>query len=158
MWQSGVQRCESKVAHHLRLSRCPDRKLFLMLDIDNTMLHAAFFQNVPEPHASRLPALLEAEQKLLPEQRTLHHMPHLGMWLKLRPFVRQFLRRVSERYTPYIYTAGTRAYAMEVCHLLDPEGRVFAGQERVVSRVGGSGLTASAAAAHCRLPMSGSSD
>jgi TFIIF-interacting CTD phosphatase-like protein len=33
------------------------------------------------------------------------------MWTKLRPGVREFLRRAAERFELWIYTAGSKAYA-----------------------------------------------
>jgi TFIIF-interacting CTD phosphatase-like protein len=35
----------------------------------------------------------------------------MGMWTKLRPGVRDFLRRAAERFELWIYTAGSRTYA-----------------------------------------------
>lgn len=35
----------------------------------------------------------------------------MGMWTKLRPGVREFLRRAAERFELWIYTAGSKPYA-----------------------------------------------
>lgn len=45
------------------------------------------------------------------ESRDLHRLARVSMWTKLRPGVREFLRRAAERFELWIYTAGSKAYA-----------------------------------------------
>jgi RNA polymerase II C-terminal domain phosphatase-like 3/4 len=45
------------------------------------------------------------------EERDLHRLGRVGMWTKLRPGVRDFLRKAAERFELWIYTAGSKAYA-----------------------------------------------
>jgi RNA polymerase II C-terminal domain phosphatase-like 3/4 len=45
------------------------------------------------------------------EARDLHRLVRLGMWTKLRPGVREFLRRAAAAFELWIYTAGSRSYA-----------------------------------------------
>jgi hypothetical protein len=45
------------------------------------------------------------------ESRDLHRLARVAMWTKLRPGVREFLRRAAERFELWIYTAGSKAYA-----------------------------------------------
>lgn len=45
------------------------------------------------------------------DQQDLHRLVRMGMWTKLRPGVRDFLRRAAERFELWIYTAGSRTYA-----------------------------------------------
>ena len=52
----------------------------------------------------------------------LHHLRHIFMWTKLRPYVHEFLKAASERYELYVYTMGAKAYAKEMVNLLDPTG------------------------------------
>lgn len=45
------------------------------------------------------------------DSRDLHRLARVAMWTKLRPGVREFLRRAAERFELWIYTAGSKAYA-----------------------------------------------
>jgi hypothetical protein len=45
------------------------------------------------------------------ESRDLHRLARVAMWTKLRPGVREFLRRAAERFELWVYTAGSKAYA-----------------------------------------------
>lgn len=49
-----------------------------------------------------------------------------------RPGLPGFLRRIAEIYEMHVYTMGTRAYAIEVCKVIDPDGGLFGG--RILSR------------------------
>lgn len=49
-----------------------------------------------------------------------------------RPGLAGFLEDVAKIYEMHVYTMGTRAYAIEVCKVIDPEGRLFGG--RILSR------------------------
>ncbi|GAA6009999.1 hypothetical protein JCM11491_005822 [Sporobolomyces phaffii] len=57
-----------------------------------------------------------------------------GCWyyVKMRPGLASFLSRISEIYEMHVYTMGTRAYAIEVCKVIDPTGALFGG--RILSR------------------------
>ncbi|GAA5892694.1 protein serine/threonine phosphatase [Sporobolomyces salmoneus] len=57
-----------------------------------------------------------------------------GCWyyIKMRPGLSSFLSRISEIYEMHVYTMGTRAYAIEVCKVIDPTGALFGG--RILSR------------------------
>lgn len=61
------------------------------------------------------------------------HKP-LETWyyVKLRPGLRLFLENISKLYELHIYTMGTRAYALNVARIVDPEGKIFG--SRVLSR------------------------
>lgn len=49
-----------------------------------------------------------------------------------RPGLNDFLKNVSNMYEMHVYTMGTRAYAVEVCKIIDPSGALFGG--RILSR------------------------
>ncbi|GAA6022101.1 hypothetical protein JCM10207_000762 [Rhodosporidiobolus poonsookiae] len=57
-----------------------------------------------------------------------------GCWyyVKMRPGLSDFLKRVASIYEMHVYTMGTRAYAKEVCKVIDPGGGLFGG--RILSR------------------------
>ncbi|GAA5883837.1 hypothetical protein JCM16303_007405 [Sporobolomyces ruberrimus] len=58
----------------------------------------------------------------------------VGCWyyIKMRPGLASFLSRISQVYEMHVYTMGTRAYAIEVCKVIDPTGALFGG--RILSR------------------------
>lgn len=68
------------------------------------------------------------------EEGLLHRLDFLDcpMLVKLRPFVREFLREANKMFDLYVYTMGTRDYAIEVVKLLDPENKYF--PSKVISR------------------------
>jgi RNA polymerase II subunit A-like phosphatase len=57
-----------------------------------------------------------------------------GTWyyVKMRPGLKEFLQVISKLYELHIYTMGTRAYALAVKKIVDPDGKLFG--ERVLSR------------------------
>jgi RNA polymerase II C-terminal domain phosphatase-like 3/4 len=52
----------------------------------------------------------------------------MQMYTKLRPGVREFLRRTAEKFELWIHTNGNLAYASAVIPFLDPTGCLFAGR------------------------------
>ncbi|KAL8095935.1 hypothetical protein AgCh_037061 [Apium graveolens] len=52
--------------------------------------------------------------------------------IKMRPFVREFLEEANKLFEMYIYTMGTRDYALHVADLLDPKSIYFG--SRIISR------------------------
>ncbi len=61
-------------------------------------------------------------------------------YIKLRPGLREFLANISQLYELHIYTMGTRAYAQNIAHIIDPERRIFG--DRILSRDESGSLTA----------------
>ncbi|GAA5963234.1 hypothetical protein JCM21900_006561 [Sporobolomyces salmonicolor] len=68
------------------------------------------------------------------EERAEEEEDEDGCWyyIKMRPGLPDFLRRIAEIYEMHVYTMGTRAYAKEVCKVIDPDGGLFGG--RILSR------------------------
>lgn len=60
-------------------------------------------------------------------------------YIKPRPGLDRFLEEMSQLYEMHIYTMGTRAYAEQVCAILDPEGKHFG--NRLLSRDESGSLT-----------------
>lgn len=54
------------------------------------------------------------------------------MYVKLRPGLRDFLRKCSQLFELHIYTMGTSSYAAKIASLIDPDKSLFAG--RITSR------------------------
>ncbi|KAL5035551.1 CTD phosphatase Fcp1 [Batrachochytrium dendrobatidis] len=106
-----------------------ERKLSLVLDLDQTVIHATVDPTVGEwmadPNNPNFPALTEVHSFVLPESPAVY-------FIKLRPGTREFLRELNAKYEMHIYTMGTRNYAKAVSKILDPDKRYF--KDRILSR------------------------
>ncbi|XP_026445478.1 RNA polymerase II C-terminal domain phosphatase-like 4 isoform X1 [Papaver somniferum] len=57
---------------------------------------------------------------------------HNGRYTRLRPYVRDFLEQVCQKFELYVYTKGERWYAKEVVRLIDPKSVYF--KNKVISK------------------------
>ena len=64
--------------------------------------------------------------------KLLFHLPHRGLWTKLRPGVHELLSELEELYDLHVYTMGDRVYAHEMASLLDTSGQRF--KNKIISR------------------------
>lgn len=110
-----------------QISWLENKKLHLVLDLDHTLLHTI--------QTSRL---CESDKYLIEEAgsrtdlwRFNNGFPSEAL-IKLRPFVRQFLKEANEMFSMYVYTKGGYDYAKLVLELIDPEKVYFS--DRVISR------------------------
>ncbi|GJQ11247.1 hypothetical protein GpartN1_g3038.t1 [Galdieria partita] len=115
------------------------RKLSLVLDLDNTLIHATLVSHFPQEwYQYKHEILQQAVEKELennvPMIEDIHELDLDGSisLVKLRPNVRRFLENIHQRYELHIYTMGSRSYADAIATLLDPSGNLF--QRRIVSR------------------------
>ncbi|KAK2969286.1 hypothetical protein RJ640_030827 [Escallonia rubra] len=101
------------------------RKLFLVLDLDHTLLHAA-----------ELKTLSPKEKYLTRKVQDPEFKDMLFEWgsllIKLRPFVHAFLKEANNLFQMCIYTMSDGVYAKAMAKLLDPRGVYFG--SRVFSR------------------------
>lgn len=110
------------------------RKLSLVVDLDQTIIHATVDPTVGEWQ----------EDESNPNHEAVKHVRKFylqddgqvgkGMcyYIKLRPGLQEFLQNVSRYYELHIYTMATRAYAEEIAKLVDPDRKLFA--NRILSR------------------------
>ncbi|OMO71922.1 hypothetical protein COLO4_27950 [Corchorus olitorius] len=98
------------------------KKLYLVLDLDHTLLNSTHLIDLT-PEEEHLKAQSDS---------SLFMLESMDMMTKLRPFVHEFLKEASKMFEMYIYTMGSRDYALEMAKLLDPQGNYFNG--RVISR------------------------
>ncbi|KAJ8460699.1 hypothetical protein OPV22_033625 [Ensete ventricosum] len=117
-----------RIMEHIRLLAA--RKLSLVLDLDHTLLDSTLFVDVNPVLENTLRINEERDRKM--PQRHLFRLQHLGLWIKLRPGIWNFLCKASKLYELHICTKGSTAYATEMAKLLDPTGSLFPG--RVISR------------------------
>uniref|UniRef100_A0A7S3A5N5 RNA polymerase II subunit A C-terminal domain phosphatase n=1 Tax=Rhodosorus marinus TaxID=101924 RepID=A0A7S3A5N5_9RHOD len=127
-----ARRTETDKARHL-LDR---RLLSLVLDLDHTLLHAtddprakaALIMDDQSPQTPGTPMLSPAHH------RGIHQLVLDGksFFVKLRPGLGNFLRRMKKKFELHIYTMGTRPYADSIAAIIDPERTLFG--ERLTSR------------------------
>nr|GEW16236.1 RNA polymerase II C-terminal domain phosphatase-like 4 [Tanacetum cinerariifolium] len=97
------------------------RKLYLVLDLDHTLLNSTRFSDVTQEEGYLMNPDDPMQDKL---KGSLFKLPFMHMVTKLRPFVHDFLKEASNLFEMYIYTMGERSYALEMANLLDP-GMVY---------------------------------
>lgn len=128
---SEARRLESETRTRL----LKDTKLSLIVDLDQTIVHATVDPTVGEWMSDPKNPNWSALQGVGRFQ--LNDGPNLGndgcyYYLKMRPGLSEFLHTLAEKYEMHVYTMGTRAYADAVCRIIDPTGELFGG--RVLSR------------------------
>ncbi|CEP19902.1 hypothetical protein [Parasitella parasitica] len=99
------------------------RKLSLILDLDQTIVHATWDKRVKDTQFRKDDK--DIRQFTLPGSDVVYYV-------KLRPGLAEFLKQVEEMYELHIYTMGTRDYAEAVAKEIDPDGSLF--KERILSR------------------------
>ncbi|ELR25244.1 FCP1like phosphatase, phosphatase subfamily protein [Acanthamoeba castellanii str. Neff] len=122
------------------------KKLSLVLDLDQTLVHATqdaevetlFGTDAAEAKGGSITCALPnppAGPEDVPAAHlyrfTLEGNPH-KFYLKLRPHLEEFLMGVKDLFELHIYTMGSRSYARKVAQIIDPEQKLF--RENIVSR------------------------
>ncbi|GAA5811799.1 hypothetical protein MFLAVUS_005244 [Mucor flavus] len=105
------------------------RKLSLIVDLDQTILHATWEPSIADWVKERKESNSDSVKDI--KQFTLDGSP-LIYSIKLRPGLSDFLKDMSKKYEMHIYTMGTRSYAEAVVKEIDPTGELF--QDRILSR------------------------
>ncbi|ODV94162.1 hypothetical protein PACTADRAFT_44864 [Pachysolen tannophilus NRRL Y-2460] len=128
-----------------------EEKLILVVDLDQTVIHATVDPTVGEwkndPSNPNYEAVKDVQQFALEESVVLPlgytgpKPPPSICWyyVKLRPGLKNFLEKISERYEMHIYTMATRAYAKNIAKIIDPDGKYFS--DRILSRDESGSLT-----------------
>lgn len=86
-------------------------KLILILDLDQTILHTT----ITERPCSFSFAIDGCK-----------------FYVKLRPYLRSFLKKACKLFEIHVYTMGAREYAQIICNRIDPDRHIFG--DRIVSR------------------------
>ncbi|KAK4442692.1 putative RNA polymerase II subunit A C-terminal domain phosphatase [Podospora aff. communis PSN243] len=111
------------------------RKLSLVVDLDQTIVHACIDPTVGEWQKDPTNPNYESVKNVKAFQ--LDDGP-LGItrscwyYIKMRPGLEGFLKRIADLYELHVYTMGTRAYAQSVARIVDPDQKLFG--NRVISR------------------------
>ncbi|KAL2815013.1 hypothetical protein BJX63DRAFT_391226 [Aspergillus granulosus] len=118
------------------------RKLSLVVDLDQTIIHATVDPTVGEWMEDKDNPNHEALSNVRAFQLVDDGPGMRGCWyyVKLRPGLESFLQNISEMYELHIYTMGTRAYAQHIASIIDPDRKLFG--DRILSRDESGSLTA----------------
>lgn len=112
------------------------RKLALILDLDNTLVHACpapyLDEGEPTGMEDNMHYIRFTEQVLAPGGGKTKFTDKQAHYIKLRDSLTEFLAEASKEYQLSVYTHGTRAYAEAVVSKLDPDRTLFS--NRIVSR------------------------
>ncbi|KAF2213729.1 hypothetical protein CERZMDRAFT_58409 [Cercospora zeae-maydis SCOH1-5] len=107
------------------------RRLSLVVDLDQTIIHASVEPTIGEwqndPSNPNYEALRDVQAFQLHDDK-----PNTWYYIKPRPGLKHFLNRLSEFYEMHIYTMGTRSYAENVAKIIDPDRKIFG--DRIVTR------------------------
>ncbi|CEP11077.1 hypothetical protein [Parasitella parasitica] len=110
------------------------RKLSLIVDLDQTILHAAW-----EPHIAEWVDKHKQQGDSRAEDMSTFTLDGSKYTIKLRPGTIRFLKDMSKLYEMHVYTMGTRAYAKAITAVIDPSMELF--QDRILTRDENGSLT-----------------
>lgn len=128
-----------------------DKKLILVVDLDQTVIHATVDptvgdwqrnpQNPNYPFVKDVKSFCLEEEPMVPPGWMGARPAPTKCWyyVKLRPGLKEFLAKISERYELHIYTMATRNYALAIASIIDPTGEYFG--DRILSRDESGSLT-----------------
>lgn len=128
-----------------------DKKLILVVDLDQTVIHATVDPTVGEWQSDPLNPNYAAvkdvqlfcleEEPIMPPGWTGPKFAPTKCWyyVKLRPGLQGFLEKISQLYELHIYTMATRNYALAIAKIIDPTGEYFG--DRILSRDESGSLT-----------------
>ncbi|KOS22172.1 RNA polymerase II subunit A C-terminal domain phosphatase [Escovopsis weberi] len=140
-----VSRNVAKKAEHdaqRRLLR--QRKLSLVVDLDQTIIHACIEPTVGEWQRDKMnpnhDAVKDVKSFQLNDDGPRGIASGCTYYIKLRPGLMEFLEVVSSMYELHVYTMGTRAYALNIARIVDPDKKLFG--NRVISRDENGSITA----------------
>ncbi|XP_018435412.2 RNA polymerase II C-terminal domain phosphatase-like 5 [Raphanus sativus] len=98
------------------------KKLHLVLDLDHTLAHSVRVSN-----------LSEAEKYLIIQGEKPGCLKlYDSRLIKVRPFVKAFLKEANKLFNMYVYTKGDLRYGQEIVKMIDPIKTYFG--DRVITR------------------------
>ncbi|CAN6647376.1 RNA polymerase II subunit A C-terminal domain phosphatase [Trichomonascus vanleenenianus] len=118
-----------------------ERRLILVVDLDQTIIHAAVDPTIGEWMADEENPNYEAlkdVQSFLLQEDVIDNVTKKQMktmcryYVKLRPGLQQFLEHMSKLFELHVYTMATKQYALAIGKIIDPDGRYFG--DRILSR------------------------
>ena len=137
--QTGLMVSESvaqRAEHDTQKRLLRQRKLSLVVDLDQTIIHACIEPTVGEwqrdPSNPNHDAVKDVRSFQLNDDGPRGLASGCTYYIKLRPGLAEFLEEVSTMYELHVYTMGTRAYALNIAKIVDPDHKLFG--NRVISR------------------------
>lgn len=138
------QNVAMKAEHDAQKRLLRQRKLSLVVDLDQTIIHACIDPTVGEwqsdPQNPNHAAVKDVRSFQLSDDGPRGLTSGCTYYVKLRPGLEDFLEEISKMYELHVYTMGTRAYAQNIAKIVDPQGRLFG--NRVISRDENGSITA----------------
>lgn len=120
------------------------KKLSLVVDLDQTIIHACIDPTVGEwqkdPTNPNYAAVADVQSFQLNDDGPRGGATGCSYYIKMRPGLRAFLEHISQLYELHVYTMGTRAYAMNIAKIVDPDQKLFG--NRIISRDENGSMTA----------------
>lgn len=124
----------TKVDDEVKRRLLASRKLSLVVDLDQTIIHATVDPTVAEWQKDEKNPNHDAVKDVRAFQLVDDGPGSRGCWyfIKFRPGLKDFLEHISRLYELHIYTMGTRAYAQNIAAIIDPDRKIFG--DRILSR------------------------
>ncbi|KAF5001177.1 hypothetical protein FGRMN_1201 [Fusarium graminum] len=126
----------TKAEHDNQKRLLRQRKLSLVVDLDQTIIHACIEPTIGEwqrdPSNPNHNAVKDVRSFQLNDDGPRGLTSGCTYYIKLRPGLMEFLEEVSKMYELHVYTMGTRAYALNIAKIVDPDKKLFG--NRVISR------------------------
>ncbi|KAH7315608.1 hypothetical protein KP509_21G057200 [Ceratopteris richardii] len=134
-----LRMCERRTSNQCRDEDFADKKverLCLVLDLDHTLLETAPSCKLFPTHDPQfLRAIKKSCSQLSYDFLVFNddpEHPESFCCVKLRPYVRSFLRWANGKFRLYVFTRSTRTYAQKVVRFLDPRADLFG--NRIICR------------------------
>ncbi|KAK4225681.1 hypothetical protein QBC38DRAFT_253467 [Podospora fimiseda] len=122
-----------KAERELQKRLLDSRRLSLVVDLDQTIIQACidptvgqWMQDPTNPNYDAVKTVKTFQLNDDPPKDRIWY------YIKMRPGLEDFLKRISTMYEMHVYTMGTRNYAQGVASAVDPEKRYFG--NRIISR------------------------
>nr|VDD26438.1 unnamed protein product [Brassica oleracea] len=103
-------------------------KLHLVLDLDQTLLHYVPVSQLSDKEKY----IMQERDSRVDLRRSFNEGINPKHLIKLRPFLREFLKEANKLFRMHVYTMGTYGYARYVSSVIDPGKRYFG--NRVITR------------------------
>ncbi|KAK9464082.1 HAD-like domain-containing protein [Lipomyces oligophaga] len=114
------------------LALLSSRKLILVVDLDQTVIHTTVDPAVAEWKANPDDPHYEAVKDVHTFSLQDGSSSNFWYYVKVRPGLDSFLKHVSQLYELHIYTMATKSYAAAISKIIDPKGIYFG--DRVLTR------------------------
>ena len=93
------------------------KKLILLLDLDNTIIHTSSLISIPPKHIENLKNTYKNYFEKIPIENEIGRINYI--FVKFRPFLKTFLKNIKNKYEIFIYTLGTKEYASSIIQYIN---------------------------------------